>query len=174
MVLWGMQPASSMASMQKKTLFLSVYNYILWKFGLNVKQFFLQSCAISCACYISIQNLLSVHFRLSLSLHYILAAVKGGHKHALVVARLEKHRNVSQFWSLGLRCVALRTLWEIIEFNLNEIKQHQHIQRQAETVQHISHFPFHFLKTFTRTDALLLFHYAVSSTFDSTCSLGRV
>ncbi len=97
-------------------------------------------------------------FRLSLSLHYTLPAVKGDHKHALVIARLEKHRNVSQFWSLGLRCVALRTLWEIIEFHLNEIRQHQHVQRQAETLQHISHFPFHFLKSFTQTDALLLSH----------------
>lgn len=124
-------------------------------------------------------NLLNVHvfkpsFHLLLSLHYILPAVKGGHKHTLVIARLEKHRNVSQFWSLRLRCVALRTIWEIIELHLNEIRQHQHVQRQAETVKHISHFLFHFLKTFTQTDALLLFHYAVSSALDSTCCLGRV
>jgi len=34
------------------------------------------------------------------------------------------------------------TLTEIIAFLLNEIRQYQHFRRQAETVQHISHFPF--------------------------------
>lgn len=42
----------------------------------------------------------------SVSPSYFLPKVKGGHKHTLVVARLEKHGNASQFGSLGLRCVA--------------------------------------------------------------------
>lgn len=124
---------------------------------------------MSCACYLSIENLLSVHvFKpifFSLSLHYFLAKLKRGHKHTLVVARLEKHRNASQFGSLGLRCVALRTLREIVAFHLNEIRQYQHFRRQAETVQHISHFPFHFLKTFTQTDGLSLFQYYLDLTY---------
>lgn len=128
--------------------------------------------SVSFACYLSIQSLLSVHvskpsfsrfLSLSLSLHYF-PNVKGGHKQTLVVARLEKHRNASQFGSLGLRCVALRTLREIIAFRLKEIRQYQHFRRQAETVQHISHFPFHFLKTFTQTDGLSLFQYYLDLT----------
>lgn len=83
-----------------------------------------------------------------------------GHKYMLVLARLEKQKNPSQFESPGLRCVAMRAL---VAFHLNGIRQYQHFL-QAETLQRKSCFLFHFLNylnKLTSKDALSPFESAL-------------
>lgn len=81
-----------------------------------------------------------------------------GHKYTLVLARLEKQKNPSQFESPGLRCVDMRAL---VAFHINEIGQHQHFLKQAETLQHKSRFLFHFQKYLKKVRLLAFSRFSV-------------